>query len=140
LGLERVKVSVVAAFRATLTAPNALEIVGGAMFGGGGVIVEEPPPQPQTHHTPRAVRIQQETARSFAGTFLLAPRERASGRSTSIWFFSHPQRNGWNESICLMNEGNPTKVGVGGARLRSRSGTTGRSGKLYGLASDNWSS
>src|SRR5271155_4265436 len=53
-GLETVKVSEVAEFRATLGAPNAFEIVGGAILGGGGVIIRGAPAT--TRGAPQAYR------------------------------------------------------------------------------------
>ena len=47
LGFDRVKVSDVALFKATLAAPNAFAIVGGTMLGGGGEPLPYEPPQPE---------------------------------------------------------------------------------------------
>jgi hypothetical protein len=44
LGFERLKVSDVVPFNATLAAPNVLLIVGGSFAGGGGELLDEPPP------------------------------------------------------------------------------------------------
>jgi hypothetical protein len=46
LGFDRLNVSVVLPFNATLGAPKAFEMVGGNFVGGGGEPLDDPPPHP----------------------------------------------------------------------------------------------
>lgn len=65
LGLDRLKVSVVVAFNATLAAPKAFAIVGGDMVGGGLLEPEEPPPQAVFQSKPKAIPKDNDTHRVF---------------------------------------------------------------------------
>jgi hypothetical protein len=78
LGLDRLKVSVVAPFNATVAAPNDFAIVGGRVIGGGGPTPEEPPPHAKTHGTHKIMNIIHVKRRfDCLGTFPLTTDEEA---------------------------------------------------------------
>lgn len=66
LGLERLKVSVVVPFNATLAAPKAFVMVGGNMVGGGVLEPDEPPPQAVFQSKPNATPRNNDIHRVFA--------------------------------------------------------------------------
>jgi hypothetical protein len=65
LGLDKLKVSVVVPFNATLVAPKAFVIVGGDMVGGGVPEPDEPPPQAAFQSKPKAIPRYKDTHRVF---------------------------------------------------------------------------
>jgi hypothetical protein len=66
LGFDRLKVSVVVPFNATLAAPNVFAIVGGKLVGGGGVPdPDEPPPQAAFPSKLKAMPRDSDTVRTF---------------------------------------------------------------------------
>lgn len=116
-GLERVKVSEVPPLICRLAAPKAFEIVGGSIVGGGCPLPDEPPPQPEMHARPRTIAAENGKNLSCVSTLQLL---RESGRRQSArgehsrWDASLiQQQNGCSKSICLIEKGNPTKVGLG---------------------------
>jgi len=69
LGFDRLKVSVVVPFNATLAAPNVFAIVGGKLAGGGGLPEpDEPPPQAELPSKPEAMPRDSDTVRIFVQT------------------------------------------------------------------------
>jgi len=72
LGFERLKVSDVLPFKATLATPKALEIAGGSFVGEGGLPDEDDPPPQAVENKLIAIMINNDDERAFvqnAGAF-----------------------------------------------------------------------
>jgi hypothetical protein len=65
LGLDKLKVSVVVPFNATLGAPKVFAMVGGNTVGGGVLVLDEPPPQAVFQSKPKAIPRNNGTHRDF---------------------------------------------------------------------------